>query len=230
MEIFEDHFSTINENLWYDPETNTYEMFGNKGERKHVNYLTFRELFKELNGKTDVKILETGIASSHGGPRSTLLFDKYVSKYGGKVWSVDLNPYPVFFNKNKVSSSTKLYQADSVDFITNFEKFTGEKDVKFDVIYLDSYDLDFYNPIPSGTHGLNEYKAIQPYIKPGTLLLIDDTPVSPYWLDTRGDVYTAMERFYDKNLIMPGKGMFVLDQEKNADLLLHQYQVLYKFK
>ena len=61
-------------------------------------------------------------------------------------------------------------------------------------------------------------------------MLIDDTPISPYWLDTRGDVYEKMIKFYERNLFMPGKGMFVLNEEKNADTLLHQYQVLYKFK
>ena len=229
MEIFEEHFSKINENLWYDPENGNYEMFGGKGEQKHINYLTFRELFKEMGGRRDLNILETGMASA-AGTRSTLLFDKYIRKYGGKVWSVDYHQYPVNFNRDKVCSNTKLYHADSVDFITNFEKYTGEKDIKFDVIYLDSYDLDFYNPIPSGTHGLKEYKAVLPYIKSGTLLLIDDTPISPYCLDTRGDVYEKMIKFYERNLFMPGKGMFVLNEEKNADTLLHQYQVLYKFK
>lgn len=33
------------------------------------------------------------------------------------------------------------------------------------LIYLDSYDLDFYNPYPSANHGLLEYKSLLPVIK-----------------------------------------------------------------
>ena len=39
-----------------------------------------------------------------------------------------------------------------------------------------------------------------------------------------------MELFESHFNCLPGKGMLVLNEEKNADLLLHNYQVLYKFK
>jgi hypothetical protein len=37
-----------------------------------------------------------------------------------------------------------------------------------------------------------------------------------------------MEVYYKKNNYMPGKGMDVL-KASNAEVLLHNYQVLYKF-
>jgi hypothetical protein len=38
-----------------------------------------------------------------------------------------------------------------------------------------------------------------------------------------------MLTYYEKNKSMPGKGMYVLTEPKDATLLLHNYQVLYKF-
>ena len=38
-----------------------------------------------------------------------------------------------------------------------------------------------------------------------------------------------MVKFYDNNKYMPGKGMYILNEIKNANKLLHNYQVLYKF-
>jgi hypothetical protein len=68
-----------------------------------------------------------------------------------------------------------------------------------------------------------------PVIKRNTLLLIDDTPLNPYWLDTRDNLYTNMCIQYSNTNTMPGKGMFVLNEITNADKLMHNYQVLYKF-
>jgi hypothetical protein len=225
MELLEYHFNTLDGNLKYDGNTDTYEMFSDKpGINKHLNYLTFKALFKEMEGLKYPNILESGIASA--GTQSTYLFNEYVKKYGGFFWSVDINKSLVDNHKGNMCPATQLICDDSASFFTNWSKSHEVANV----IYLDSYDLDFYNPLPSGNHGLAEYKSLMPVIKKNTLLLIDDTPINPYWLDTRGQLYNDMCVYYfNNNSTMPGKGMFVLNEVKNADKLLHNYQVLYRF-
>jgi len=52
-------------------------------------------------------------------------------------------------------------------------------------------------------------------------LLIDDTHINPYWLDTRNDLYNDMCLYYNKNNnTLPGKGMFVLDEIPNANKII----------
>ena len=226
MELLESHFNTISGNLVYNQTTNTYDMFSNVdgGIQKHINYLTFKKLFEEMKGLKKPYILESGIASA--GTNSTYLFNEYVRKYGGLFWSVDINPALVSQHKGNMCPGTQLICDDSVHFFTNWTK---THDVA-NVIYLDSYDLDFYNPAPSASHGLAEYKSLIPVIKKDTLMLIDDTPINPYWLDNRGNVYHDMVAYYmNNNKTMPGKGMTVLNEITNANVLLHNYQVLYKF-
>ena len=225
MELLEAHFNTLDGNLIYDESTDTYEMFSNKsGINKHINYLTFKRLFKEMEGLKNPNILESGIASI--GTNRTYLFNEYVRKYGGFFWSVDINKSLVNKHRGNMCPATQLICDDSVSFFTNWSK---SHDVA-NVIYLDSYDLDFYNPIPSGNHGLAEYKSLIPVIKKDTLLLIDDTPINPYWLDTRNKLYNDMSVYYlNNNNTLPGKGMFVLNEITNANKLIHNYQVLYKF-
>ncbi len=224
MELFESHFSNLSGNLYYDQNSDSYEMFGGVSGGKHLNYLTFRELFKNMNSRRDLIILESGIASA--GTQSTYLFNEYIRKYGGQFWSVDINKELVDKHSGNMCPATKLVAGDSVTF---FENWVQQEKKNPDVIYLDSWDLDFYNPIPSGEHGLKEYHALKPSFKKGTLLLIDDTPANPYWLDGRGQSYQDMIIYYQNNGYMPGKGMFVIKEPKNANLLLHNYQVLYKF-
>jgi hypothetical protein len=225
MELFETHFNSLpHGNLVYHEDDNTYEMFSVRpGVNKHINYLTFKRLFEEMKCLKTPMILESGIASH--GTYSTYLFNEYVRKYGGFFWSVDINRDLVESHKNNMCPATKLICDDSVSFFRKWSEFNN----KADVIYLDSYDLDFYNPVPAGTHGLMEYKALVPVIKQNTLLLIDDTPVTPHWMDMRNNVYNDMITYYANNRSMPGKGMYVINEVTNASLLLHNYQVLYKF-
>jgi len=225
MDLLESHFSSMSGNLFWNEDENTYDMFSNVGKPLHLNYLTFKELFKNMNGRKDLIILETGIASA--GTQSTYLFNEYVKKYGGKFWSVDINKNLVDNHKGNMCPATTLVHDDSVLFLQNWVK--DHPDVQADVVYLDSYDLNFYDPHPSANHGLNEYNAILPAMKTNSLLLIDDTPSNPYWLDTRGNVYNDMVKYYDKNQCLPGKGQYVLNVDKNAETLLHNYQILYKF-
>jgi len=226
MELFEYHFNSLPKNgcLYYDETKDTYEQFSNKGTSKHINYLTFKELFKNMNGIKNPMILESGIASA--GTQSTYLFNEYVRKYGGFFWSVDINKSLVQQHRGNMCPATRLICDDSVNFFSNWAKNNN----KADIIYLDSYDLDFYNPKPSAEHGLKEFRALLPVCKKDTLMLIDDTPINPYWLPFRNKMYNDMINFYNNYNCLPGKGMLVLNEEKNADLLLHNYQVLYKFK
>jgi hypothetical protein len=225
MELFESHFSKLNGgNLYFNKEDNSYTMFSGIGEAKHLNYLTFRELFRNLTKIKDPIILESGI--SCWGTHSTHLFNEYVRVYGGRFWSVDINDELVKQRRGDMCPATTLISGDSAQFF----QFWAQQNSVANVIYLDSWDVDWYNPHPCAEHGLKEYKALLPVIKENTLLLIDDTPSSPYWLDTRGQLYSDMMDYYGKNNCLPGKAQYILKEPKNADLLMHNYQVLYKFK
>jgi hypothetical protein len=73
------------------------------------------------------------------------------------------------------------------------------------------------------------FAALLPSLKTGSLLLIDDTPINPYWLDRRDKIYSDMCDFYNNNNYLPGKGMYVVNINNTATKLMHNYQVLYKF-
>lgn len=192
MELLEYHFSNISGNLYHDKSSNKYEMFSDNGEANHLNYLTFKELFKNMLEIKDPQILETGIASA--GTQSTYLFNEYIKKFGGRFWSVDTNKYLVDSNQGNMCPATTLICDDSINFLKNWVKNND----KVDVVYLDSYDLDWYNHHPAAMHGLREYLTLVPAFKKGSLLLIDDTPSTPYWLDSRGKLYDDMTKFIIK--------------------------------
>ena len=209
MEILKHHFNSYGNTL------------------DHICYRTFERLFQEIEAKgcPPLTILETGTAA--WGTSSTYLFDAYVRKYGGKFWTVDINPAHSDAVKPHMSGNTTVVTADSVKFLSDWVKeHPGER---ADIVYLDSYDLDFDSPEPSGNHGLQEYNAILPALQKGSLLLIDDTPIlNDDFLEEEPRMYITMRRTYDRIGICPGKGMYVMNTIA-APPLDHWYQVLYRF-
>ena len=139
---------------------------------------TFQKIFEYLGSlnKKDVTILETGIARQEnnwqGDGMSTLMSDKYINSVGGNFTSIDINPSNINFAKSNVSPKSNLICSDSV--IKLHEISRDENFPMIDVLYLDSFDLDFNNPTPSSFHHMKELLAIFPKIKKGTLIVVDD--------------------------------------------------------
>jgi hypothetical protein len=139
---------------------------------------TFKAIFDYLESlKQDYYIiLETGccrIADNYAGDgMSTILFDDFVNFYDGHVYSFDITQQHVDLAKASVSSKTSITCADSVKSLFDLSKDTNFP--KIDLCYLDSFDIDFANPHPSSMHHVKEFMAIQPKLKTGTLVAIDD--------------------------------------------------------
>lgn len=210
MELFQKHFQKYE---------NTEE---------HICYRTFKRLFQEIEAKgcPPLIILETGTA--YAGTKSTYLFDAYVHTYGGTFWSVDISEETCQEARKNTGQNTHIICDDSVHFLETWVKeHTGQQ---ADIVYLDSFDLDWNDPFPSGNHGLKEYKAILPALQKDSLLLIDDTPkTNDELLEANHQVFLQAKKSEKKfNLSCVGKGMYILDTCK-AELLDHFYQILYKF-
>ena len=115
------------------------------------------ELLDEKKVK-DFFIVETGcMRADHGqlalgdDGASTYIFDDFINYYDGEVASVDINPANVAHAQKMVSDRTTVYCSDSVEFLWNIPEKR-----KIDLLYLDSYDFEPDNPIPSQKHHLKE--------------------------------------------------------------------------
>jgi hypothetical protein len=210
MELLKEHFS----------------MYQNTED--HICFCTFKRLFEEIEarGCPPLTILETGTA--YAGTKSTYLFDSYVKKYGGHFWSVDICGNTCDEARKNVSSSSTIVCDDSVHFLETWVKeHPGQK---ADVVYLDSFDLEWDNPFPAADHGLKEYFAILPALGKGSLLLIDDTPnTCDELLEADHKMFLQVKKSEQKcNKPLVGKGMYIPEHCK-AECIRHVYQLLYLF-
>lgn len=139
---------------------------------------TFKQIFSYLDTISNPVIVETGISRSinnyNGDGHSTLLFDEYLEffKKSGSLTTIDLNKSTCEFTKPMLSSKSTVICEDSVialNILGNDPQFP-----KIDLLYLDSYDVDWDNPHNSAFHHFKELFTIFPKIKRGTLIVVDD--------------------------------------------------------
>jgi len=173
-------------------------------------------------------IIETG--TSAWGIDSTRLLDSYVRNFGGELWTIDIREEPSRRLKGTLSTSTHCIVGDSV---TELIKLSGSWRGAVDFIYLDSFDLDWSNPQPSAEHGLKEWNALQALAKPGTVVLIDDTPKSIDFIPDLGKQWRQQAAASLASFsFLPGKGAFILRDVENrcdVDILHHGYNLLVRF-
>jgi len=188
----------------------------------HINYHTIHNslLCLLLKKGSDFVFVETGCAAH--GTKSTLLWDKFVNIFGGNVFSVDLSIQSVMEARQYVSHKTTITHSDSLLYLPQL-------DSKIDFLYLDSYDVDFLNPRDSAEHHLKEFNCVKHLLEKGSVVLIDDTPSCPEWLDNgqHCPIYTQFKQQFDPN--MCGKGSLVNQEleKMGAVKVMHQYQALW---
>lgn len=168
-------------------------------------------------------IIETGTMrpgfTEEGDGQSTQLFNSFAKYHNGKVYSVDIDPKTREFAATKTDCEvTKLFTRDSVRFLWDFDKYSY-LDIP-NLIYLDSYDVDFSNPIASNLHHIKELVAISRHLNKGVIVAVDDC------------------RFIEGDPRVPngvraadvGKGNFVSSfmNDINATLIFNGYQKVWR--
>jgi hypothetical protein len=206
-----------------DPRKLADDHFRRRSSPDHVNYTSLRDLLELMGGRPQT-ILETGMSA--WGTDSTRLFDSYVRSFGGAFWSVDIRSDPVDRLRRHVGPDTTLVCDDSVSFLGSWVAAHPQRTA--DVVYLDSWDVDFSDPLPAAEHCVRELRAVEPALRPGTLLLIDDSPGS---LDgVPPEARDTAEGFHRTYGAWPGKGMLAHREllDRGATVVHHRYQALYR--
>ena len=211
---------------WVSTDELVREHFRSRSTLDHINFDSMLNALTLLGDKPS-RIIETGMSA--WGTNSTLLFSDYVATFGGQFWSVDIRIKPLVDVRSSVTRRTILTCGDSVRFLHRWV-VTNQLDCKVDFVYLDSFDLDVEDPYPAALHGIRELFAIGPALKPGSLLLVDDTPATPAFCPD--GMREPAERFLATEGVMPGKGMLIdryLEGVAHVTKIHHGYQALYQF-
>lgn len=195
--------------------------FARYSQVDHVNRVGLTVALRQMRNEPAL-ILETG--SSAWGTDSSKLFDSYVHKFGGYFHTVDIRPEAASELSKRIGKNSFTHVGDSVEFLQSFE-LPAEFD-RVSLVYLDSWDLDLQEPAPAMKHGLDEFFALQSLLGPGSLVVVDDTPIDPTLLGTQGVEY------WHRNGVIPGKGARILSSPiiKYFETLYHHYNLVLRRK
>ena len=134
----------------------------------------FQFIFEYLEKIESPVIIETGVMRGDHGDMafgddgcSTFLFDQFINIHGGSFTTVDISENNCNHARSKISNKSTVTCSDSIPFLWNFQE-------KVDMVYLDSYDIQFKNPVPSQVHHIKELACLLKNLKKGSLIVIDD--------------------------------------------------------
>jgi hypothetical protein len=176
-------------------------------------------------------IVETG--SSAWGTNSSLLFDSYVNSFGGAFRSVDIRAQPMVDLRSRCTPNSTFYCDDSISFLKKISE--GESAGQGLLIYLDSWDVDWRDPLASAVHGFQEFLILLPLLQrnAGGLLLVDDTPKDGEVMSSVQPGYLrAFEAFREVYGFGPGKGALIKNFLVGNSIgreIRHEYQLLWEF-
>ena len=198
--------------------------FRSWSETNHQCLEGLRVALELLNNKPSL-IVETG--TSAYGTDSSRLFDSYITRFGGRFYSVDINPLASRRLAFQHSRNSHFVVSDSLIYLENFQ--LESTDSKIDLVYLDSWDVDWSNPNESAIHGYNEYLRIKARLKSGSVLVIDDTPRTMNWIPP--EFVDIAQEYLKVNSVLPGKGALILKELQGSPLvkkIWHEYNLVFQ--
>jgi len=185
-----------------------YLNYGKRNQRRAGFETIFNEL--EKTQKEFFTIVETGTMRKPPNHRlawkdglSTILFENFVEYYNGRIYSIDIDKSACENCRENTGSKVSVINDDSCKVLEKIQQ-------PVDLYYLDSYDANRNNPLPSQEHHLKEFKAIEPFLK---------------------DNFVAIDDNYTINNTNVGKGKLIEDYlaSKNIFPIYKGYQIVYKF-
>ena len=161
---------------WFDTEA---------APKLALREISFRKIFSYLDAiDGPLTIVETGCSRQAGNwagdGQSTVLFDRYLSHAptGSFAHTVDLDPKATELCKTLVGDRVRVHTGDSVVVLLRIADSLKSAGRTVDLLYLDSYDVDWTYPTPSAVHHLKELVSIVGVLRPDTLVVIDDAPAT----------------------------------------------------
>ena len=144
------------------------------GPLLEVRSHTFRAVLREAQHRLVNSIVETGCVRAEdnwkGDGQSSVIWNHFITVNGGSFTTID-NDDDAITTTQKICPYARCLIGDSIEVLTK-DKNT------IDLLYLDSFDLDMDDMHPAAIHCLFEFLSARPRLHPGSIVFIDDSPIT----------------------------------------------------
>jgi hypothetical protein len=153
----------------------------------------FEVIFDALpKPRRNLLVVETGCLriprNWDGDGQSTFMFDALARDCNGLFFSIDITLESIDTARRACSSATQLILNDSVAALHALSRVVP---MQASLLYLDSFDFDLANPMPSAIHHALELTAARSLIGSGTIVCVDD-----YALGSEGGKGMILDKFF----------------------------------
>ena len=156
-------------------------------------------------------IIETGTLRNPGNwkdGQSARLFTDFVIQFGGTVRSVDIDSVACKSAEKAITDMRfKVHCSDSVTWLREHHNLD-----QVNLFYLDSWDVKWQDDRDSAEHHLREFREIEPHLRPGTVVAIDDNA-----------------RFLDGRRTGKGRRIVEYLEARGKQPIYDAYQIVYQF-
>jgi hypothetical protein len=141
-------------------------------QRRIRQFVCLEEVFANHFIFDEIDLIETGVSGNVYYGLFGLMLGSVVEQFGGQMHSVDLDCESCensikIFGETLPNLKYKTYCKDSVDFLR-------QPPIIPNVVHLDSFDFQLFNPFPSALHCWNEFISIEKLMPSGSIIIIDD--------------------------------------------------------
>lgn len=173
-------------NFNFDDFIKPYEGYLKKSGFHRLKY--YEHVIKKLIVlNRPILVVETGTMWNNLGDDQgafTIIFADLIKNYtGGKIITIDISEQHMNLCKENTKNFSAVIEyvvSDSVEYLSNLsEEFVK----KIDLLYLDSYDLNFSDPLPSQIHHLRELSAVYHNLSKNVSIAVDDNLMPNCWIE-----------------------------------------------
>lgn len=222
----------------YEEFIKPYKPFLEKSGLSRLKYYEYA-IKKLINLNRPITVVETGtmwnnLNGNNQGAFTLIFADLIKNHTGGKLITIDIS------NKHMdlCRSFTKEYSnvieyvvSDSVKFLSSL----SDEDVSnINLLYLDSWDLNMLDPLPSQIHHLRELSSVYHKLSNDVLIAVDDNLMPGCWvewllIDNNGNLSDEKTIVHSGENIL-GKGTlvdrFLIDNGWNKFEITEPYTIL----
>jgi hypothetical protein len=135
----------------------------------------FETMLAALQGREAPFVVETGCVRKpgnwEGDGQSSVIFDALAEDRGGRFLSIDRSVRSLEVARRVCGPATTLVLNDSVAALADLASLGVRR---IDLLYLDSFDLDPADALPSAAHHAQELIAARPLLGRGSIVCVDD--------------------------------------------------------
>jgi hypothetical protein len=176
-------------------------------QKRIRQFMCLQDVFENHFGFDEINLIETGVSGNIHYGLFGLMLGNLVNGFGGQMHSVDLDCESCenskkIFHDVLPNLKYKTYCMDSLEFLQR-------PPIIPNVVHLDSFDFQLFNPFPSALHCWNEFISIEKLMPSGSIIVIDDNWFNGTYLQW---IQNGLDQLIEIKYPIIGKGTHVFQE------------------